>query len=193
MELLKPPSLLVASPQMSDEHFQKTVSLLVEHEEHGALAFVINRPSEVPLAAVLEKEEIPRHISTWMGGPVGRSRGLILTTDTSLETEDEDLLFPEFLISSSPDALARLIIHAEQHDPSATILYPYRFLIGHAGWGEGQLDQELLDHSSWLQLPFDAGLVFSTPWPRLWDTAIARLGVRLENFIVDTQRSTSIN
>ncbi len=185
MQHLSLPCLLIAAPTLQDENFASTVSLLVESTQHGALAFVVNRPSGLPLAAVLDSNtmEVPKNVPTWTGGPVGTNQGLILTNNTKTTIGPDDLCFEQFVISSSADTLDELINYARNFEKStsAGILYPYRFLVGHAGWGEGQLEAEIRD-GSWLQLPFDHKLVFGTPWATMYQAALNQLGAGTAGF-----------
>ncbi len=64
-----------------------------------------------------------------------------------------------------------LIRHALKSSPDPQM----RLVIGYAGWGPGQLDDELAA-SAWLMAPVKSDLVFDTPLERMWETAIRRLG-----------------
>ena len=202
LEKLKVPSLLVAMPQLQDPNFVRAVLLMVELNDEGAMGLILNRPSELPLAAVLDGPgiEIPRQVPTWTGGPVGTSHGLILTIDKNFPPAPDDITTPDFAVSSSEHCLANLINYAEDFDEEeakqqqskgAAVLYPYRFLVGYSGWGAQQLETEIKE-GSWISLPYDHDLVFNTPWPKLWDKAIAKLGIKPTD-ISTAQTSTYLN
>lgn len=201
LDNIKTPCILIAMPQLQDPNFARSVMLMVDFSEEGAMGFIINRPSELPLAAILKGPgiDIPKQIPTWTGGPVGISHGLILTTDCTFEQCDDDIIFPDFGISSSEHCLANLIDYAENFDEEEfraeqdghPLLYPYRFLVGYAGWGAGQLESELRD-GSWISLPYNHDLLFKTPWPKIWDEAMAKLGINPVD-IATAQPSTYLN
>lgn len=172
-------------PQLQDPNFWHSVILIIEQNRAGAYGFVINRPSEIPLAAVLKCEStrksaarIPTHIPTWNGGPIGTDNGLILTDQIYPGSCEEDVIGDRILLTSEKSALDHLIEFSETHHPDELTAsrYPFRFLIGYAGWGPGQLEEELRQ-GSWLQIEFNHTLVFDTPFGMIWDQAIASLGV----------------
>ena len=169
-------------PQLQDPNFWHTVLLIVQQDREGALGFIINRPSEVPLAAVLKEEDIkvPKQIPTWTGGPVGLENGLILADKLYDGAPEDDIVGDGILLTSHHQALTSLVTNAEDRCADITVplgsRHAYRFLIGYAGWGSKQLEDEVRQ-GSWLQLDYDHNLVFDTPWSTMWETAIANLGV----------------
>ena len=74
---------LIAMPGMDDPRFAKTVTLLCEHNEEGALGVIINRPTEMTLGTLLDnlkmtvEDLVIRHIPVYLGGPVQTERGFI--------------------------------------------------------------------------------------------------------------------
>ena len=85
------------------------------------------------------------------------------------EPVDEDAqtqIAPELYISTSIELLRKVI----QETPART-----RVLTGYAGWGPGQLDQEMAA-SAWLTVDVDPVLIFDTPADEMWDQALRRLG-----------------
>lgn len=203
---IKMPCLLVALPKLVDPNFHKSVVLLVEHSEEGAMGFVINRPSSVPLEELLCEDdvEVPTEIPAWYGGPLNTSNGLVLhkATDESNSSSDE-FLSDEIAISSSKESLKGLIEYAkivheqclsEQSEPSPTCqktaLYPFRFIAGYSGWEPNQLDQEIKE-GAWLQIPMDKEIIFYTPWQNIWDEVLNKIGVK--PFDIVSQGSNYIN
>ncbi len=161
--------LLVSMPQMLDPNFSRSVVLLAEYGKHGAFGLVVNRQMPEPAHAVIRAEppiDIRRDVHLFVGGPVEPSRAWVLTAHKELDPEALELASGVFL-SASPD----LIRHALQSPPDATL----RVIIGYAGWGAGQLDEELAS-SAWLMAPVDVNLVFDTPLDGMWEAAIRTLG-----------------
>ncbi len=178
-EQLTLPSLLIALPGLMDPQFVKSVVLLIQHNPDGALGFVLNRPMPLTLRDVVfqNRYQIPNHVPVWVGGPVGNTQGLVIHNqggDKAATAVDGDLR-----VSASEEAIDGLIQHVEDvkangHKKGA-VLFPYRFVIGYAGWGAKQLDGELKS-GAWYQKPLDEKLIFDTPWQEIWSKAIDDLG-----------------
>lgn len=61
-------------------------------------------------------------------------------------------------------------------------LYPYRFVVGFAGWDSKQLEEEIQE-GVWLQLPMDPELVFYTPWKEIWERALQKVGASVNTIV----------
>jgi putative transcriptional regulator len=200
---LKLPWLLVATPQLLDPNFKKKIVLIVEHGHHGSMGFVINQPIRTPLADLIvdSRMTIPRHLPAWYGGPVQGEHGIILHEGSSAPVKSTRTITSpgaqtnssvsqgEYLLSSSEEALTNLILNLDARHRDlklgvgeestlspGTRLYPFRFLVGYTGWRGGQLENEIRQ-GAWIQTPVSPQLVFDTPWPELWTTALALIGV----------------
>lgn len=163
------PTLLVAMPQLQDPNFSRSVVLLCEHRGDGAMGLVVNRPSN-RLASEIVAFEPPLDtgscLEVWLGGPVDPTRGwLLLGTPTGEGIE----IVPGVYLSASIDLLRKVV-------ETSDLVAHCRFLIGYAGWGPGQLDEELLA-SAWLTVPADRDFLFETPSEDMWELAIRRLGI----------------
>lgn len=169
------PSLLLAMPQLVDPNFNRSVVLLCKHNEEGALGFVVNRPVDTTASELLALDPAPesgRALTVWEGGPVSPERGWLLCRKP-LSDPDSSLEICDGLHMSSSQALLRQILEGDSREcePDRS-----RLLLGYAGWGPGQLDQEITA-SAWLIIPIDLDLVFETPPDELWHTAFRTLGV----------------
>lgn len=150
--------------------------------------------------------QIPPQIPVWQGGPVPIQQGLILQSDGGADGfrprigPGDTPLAPGVTLVSVENGLERLVAmesvrlevweelratgHADnmsrgQRLPGFDQLYPYRFLLGYAGWGPMQLDREIKE-GAWLQIALDRELLFNTPWNEVWDRAMADLGLTAE-------------
>lgn len=184
------PRLLIATPQLSDPNFKQSVVLIVDHKAEGAMGFVLNRPLSASLADLvkLPEQAIPVALPAWFGGPVDARSGLILTPKAHAGDDDAGAA-TAVSVSGSETLLARLVRKAanaaaggphlhvvgEPEEPSTGLLYPFRFLVGYAGWGAGQLEEELVQ-GAWIQVEATNELVFDTPWNELWERAISAVG-----------------
>lgn len=164
--------LLIAMPAMTDPNFAHTVTYICEHSAEGALGIVVNRPLELSLGAVLEQLDLtPKDAAlagqiVFYGGPVLPERGFVLHDsgsrfDSTLRVNDR------LSVTTSRDVLAAM---AEGKGPQHALV-----ALGYAGWGAGQLEQELGDNA-WLSVPADPRLIFDTPVEKRWDAAARAIG-----------------
>ncbi|MFI5367117.1 MAG: YqgE/AlgH family protein [Candidatus Binatia bacterium] len=165
------PTLLLAMPQMQDPNFARSVVLLCKHEREGAMGLVVNQRTETKVSSIVELEPPPQRdsgIEVWVGGPVEPRRGwLLLGYDPG--TEESIRVGEGFYLSASPTLLRGLI-------EAADVSLEQRFLLGYAGWGEGQLESELAA-SAWLTVEPTRRLVFGTSPEIMWEAAIRSLGI----------------
>lgn len=168
------PTLLLAMPQLRDPNFVRSVVLLCEHGDDGAVGFVVNRPTDARAADTVALDPPARGDSgmlLWTGGPVEPQRGfLLLGKDPGVA--DSECISDGFHLTSSPEVLRRLL----ETDAQELSRERCRLLLGYAGWGPRQLDAELAA-SAWLTVPPDPDLVFGTAAGEMWERAIRSLGV----------------
>lgn len=163
------PTLLLSMPQLQDPNFFKTVVLLCDYLPDGAFGLVLNRPTGAAASGMVKLEppvEGGNDLSLHTGGPVEPERGWILTGDEPSDA-DHRLIVPGLFLSTSPILLRRVL--ETRPAPRALIL------AGYAGWGPGQLDEELAQ-SAWLMCDVDLDLIFDIGADAMWETAIRRLG-----------------
>lgn len=159
------PCLLVASPLLLDPNFLHSVVLLVEHDGNGAMGVILNRPLPVSLQQICQESRLAfagdPEATAWRGGPVDPQRGVILVRGGLPEPEDTVLDFTDF-ISYRKDLLESLLV-----EPRAT----FRLFLGYAGWGPGQLDQELQE-GAWARVPLNPEWLMPDEPQELWSRAI---------------------
>jgi len=168
------PTLLLAMPQLRDPNFTRSVVLLCEHGDEGAIGFVVNRPTDVRAADSVALDPPVRSDSgllLWTGGPVEPQRGFLLLGDDP-GVSDSERISDGFHLTASVEVLRRLL----ETQPDELARQRCRLLLGYAGWAPGQLDSELTA-SAWLTASLDPALVFETPAPEMWERAIRSLGV----------------
>lgn len=163
------PTLLLSMPQMQDPNFARSVVLLCDYLPEGAFGLVLNRPTDEPASAMVQL--VPpiasgNDIVLGSGGPVEPQRGWILTAEQPEEPGYRTIV--EGLYLSTSPALLRRVLEIRPA-PRA------RVLAGYAGWGPGQLDEEL-ERSSWLMTDVTLDLVFDIDPAAMWETAIRRMG-----------------
>lgn len=164
---------LIAMPMLADPNFEKTVTLICQHTENGALGVVINRTTNLKVSEVLEQLSLPvdrlnnPDMPVYIGGPVQTERGLILHDD--MGDWDSTLSVSDTLcLTTSKDILEAI---AENRGPENCLL-----ALGYAGWGNGQLEREISENA-WLSGPVDNDIIFHTPVDERWLKAAEFLGV----------------
>ena len=174
---------LIAMPGLEDAIFSKSVVFMCEHSARGALGIVINKPSEITVAGLFDKVELPllrtdlTHDPVFQGGPVQVERGFVLHPQIRFDTEQADgraysstmAIAGGLAMTSSKDVLEAL----------STGGGPQKILVslGYSSWGEGQLESEL-GANSWLTVDADHAIIFDTPVEQRYDRALALLGVQ---------------
>jgi len=174
--------LLIAMPNLADSNFSQTVSYLCQHNEEGALAIVINRPTGMNLGTILEQMGINtssqkiKDTTIFAGGPVQQERGFIIhnkdakTWDSSISTSSITNL------TSSRDILEAI---AEDKGPDR-----YLIALGYAGWGAGQLEKEIINNA-WLTMPCEESILYTTAIEQRWSTAANKIGIDINQLTIN--------
>jgi putative transcriptional regulator len=164
------PCLLISSPQMKDPFFEGTVILLCQHDENGALGLVINRETSLSVQNVLEQLEIslPEHFTehtvNW-GGPVEPGAGFIVFPGAVPDDEGWNV-GDGIAVSPSRDQLIEALVQEQ----------PFLLCLGYAGWGAGQLDQEIAK-GSWLVTDVDMDIVLAADMDERYDSSLEQMGL----------------
>jgi putative transcriptional regulator len=161
----RPGRLLVASPQLLDPNFERSVVLLLDHDEAGSLGVVLNRPSPVLVGDVLGGWEglVGEPGVLFHGGPVSTDSALAVA---SLATGHEPVGFRRLFDDTG---ILDLDTPTELLDAA---IRGVRIFAGYAGWGAGQLTAEI-EEGSWYVVPLEDGDVFGPP-DRLWNRVLRR-------------------
>ena len=161
--------MLIAAPSMQDPNFVRTVVLICQHDEQGAVGLVINREGPVGIDDVLEKLEIDHSTTydspTWTGGPVRPGTGFVLWRG-QVEPDEGWNVGDGVAVSPSAERLVRL----------ATTGRPFALCLGYAGWSPGQLDREV-QTGSWLFTDVDRNIILEQPLEERYELALSRLGL----------------
>ena len=167
--------LLVAMPGIGDPRFEHAVILICAHQADHAMGLRLDRPAPgVDLRTVLEKLEMPDadrapDQPVLVGGPVDRERGFVLHTDDWTAPDASMPAGEGLAITATREALAALT-NAETR-PGRSVL-----VLGYAGWGEGQLEDELTENV-WLTAEPTLELLFDDDHATKWSRALAGIGV----------------
>ena len=158
-------SLLLAAGGLFDPNFRRTVVLIAEHGEEGALGLVLNRPARLrvqdaaPLLSGLVEPEAP----LFVGGPVQPQAVLVLAEFTDSVLADRPVVGTVGFADPDLDPdVVQGIVRA-------------RVFAGYSGWGPGQLEGEM-GESAWIVEPALPDDVFTSEPERLWTTVLRRKG-----------------
>lgn len=161
------PGLLIAMPQLKDPNFAKSVVLLLEHNEDGAFGVVVNNP--IPATVTLQGDDgepIPVVGNVFLGGPVSPHVCMVVH-GPGWQCERTQTVV-EGLCMSEPSAAMPSLLEQEE--------VPFRFIMGYAGWGAGQLESEMA-RGAWLCSPVTAELTLNEEPDNQWNAVIRSLGV----------------
>ena len=166
---------LIAMPHLADSHFAQALVYLVEHNRDGAMGLIINRPSGLNLADILEQLRPDEPAGTsglktpvYAGGPVQTDRGFVMHPGDGRFQATLEL--GELAVTTSQDVLFAI---ADGHGPDRHLI-----ALGYAGWEAGQLEAELVDNV-WLSCPAQSDIIFELPYEQRLAAAAASLGVDL--------------
>ena len=163
-------------PTLMDPNFFRSVTYICEHNSQGAMGIVINQTVELTLAEVIEHLGFPSiegaHLlqKVYRGGPVETERGFVL--HKPIGHWESTLSVTETIgLSTSNDIVEAM---ARGEGPTQCLV-----ALGYAGWGAGQLEQELTENS-WLSAPADDSVLFDTDVDNRWEAAAALMGVDIK-------------
>jgi putative transcriptional regulator len=148
-----------------DANFWRTVVLIVEHSEDGALGLVLNRPSETTVGeAVSELQQVlDVDDPLYVGGPVQPSALIVLA---EFERPDDAALIAFEDIG--------VLANGAQDEPELAVRRGRAF-VGHAGWGPGQLDDEV-ERGDWIMEAAQREDAFTAAPLQLWESVLTRKG-----------------
>lgn len=170
-------TLLASAPSLADPNFMHTVVLMIQHSDEGAYGLVVNKKSAFAIGELLPDHPLlggstfPVH---W-GGPVGGDTLQILHRAPEILPGGMELGEGLFL-GAELDAVGRFVV--AEPDAAARQL---RFLLGYSGWGERQLDQELVTES-WLPAATKGDLVFEAEQESTWRRVVQSVGGEARGF-----------
>lgn len=161
--------LLVATPDLLDPNFTRTVLLVLEHSAEGAVGVVLNRPSETPLDEGMPGWALLAATPTrvFVGGPVEPDAAIGLGRVPSGRPGTSD---------QRPEPLFGEVCSVDLgSDPMLSVddVEVVRVFAGYAGWGPGQLDDEVAA-DGWFVVDRDDGDVFTSAPDTLWRDVLRR-------------------
>ncbi len=167
--------LLVATPALGDPNFARSVVLVAEHGPDGAMGLILNRPLGVTVreAVPILGEFVADDEAVHQGGPV-QPEAVMALADFVDGARAAAIAFGSvgFLPADADETL----------DPATVVRA--RVFAGYAGWGPGQLEDEL-EEEAWVDVPAEIGDCFADDPDGLWRAAIRRHGGELAVFALE--------
>jgi len=163
---------LMAMPGMVSGPFAGALVYVCEHSGKGALGLVINRPTDLTLGSLLEKIDLKLDTQesldapVYFGGPVQTDRGFVLHRPAGKYSSS--LVLSNLALTTSRDVLEAV---AEGKGPDKLLV-----TLGYAGWGAGQLEDELAQNA-WLTVEANSDILFETPAEDRYPAAMRLLGI----------------
>jgi putative transcriptional regulator len=157
--------LLIASPALLDPNFRRTVVLVTEHTDEGAAGLVLNRPSPAEVVELVPQLEplVEDGEQVWLGGPVQQDAVLVLGEFV----DPDDAAVPLFGALGFPSL--------DEPDEVVPATTRRRVFAGYAGWGAGQLEDELA-REDWIVEPALPDDAFTDKPDALWSDVLRRKG-----------------
>jgi putative transcriptional regulator len=145
------------------------------------MGIVINQPLDIPFTELLQQLDIefPQNLpeaTVFAGGPVQAQAGFILHSAEG-EWQSSIHINDALCLTSSKDVLCAI---GSGHGPEKSSL-----LLGYAGWGAGQLEQEIMENA-WLTAPVSSEIIFDIPVEKRWAAAAKSIGVDLSRLSSET-------
>ena len=165
---------LISMPGIEDDRFARSIIYLCVHTPDQAMGVTLNRPAEgLSLGDILKTLDMPvpraADEPVLIGGPVERERGFVLHTDDYMCEQSSLPVAGGVALTATKDVLKA--ISGGESGPRKAIL-----AMGYAGWGPGQLEQEIRNNV-WLTCEADEGLLFDPNPVDKWSRALAKIGV----------------
>ncbi|MGQ0521019.1 MAG: YqgE/AlgH family protein [Actinomycetota bacterium] len=163
--------LLVATPVLGDPNFDRTVVLVLEHSAEGAVGLVLNRPSETAVGEPLpEWDDVTASPAViFVGGPVSQSA--VIGLARGRDPASTEVWRPVV-------AGVGIVDLAGSPEEVAAAVEDLRLFAGYAGWGDGQLEEEIDAGAWWVVDAAPADVLGARP-ERLWSAVLGRQPGRL--------------
>jgi putative transcriptional regulator len=174
--------LLIATPLVGSPGFARSVIFMCAHDAQGAMGIIINHIIEnISYKELFEQLSIERkgtldRLPVHYGGPVEINRGFVIYHFDDVPHPDTMLTVNDIAISSSLHVLREI---AAGRGPKERIL-----ALGYAGWGAGQLEQEM-EANSWISVPADRDLIFDADNETKWRRAAQSQGIDISKLTSD--------
>jgi len=172
---------LIAMPNLLDPNFFHSVTFICEHNANGAMGIVINQPVDLSVGELIEQmgHSAPHSAladaPVYRGGPVDIERGFVVHRPIG-EWASTLPVGGIIGVTTSNDIITAM---AEDRGPAQCLV-----ALGYAGWGAGQLEEEIRDNA-WLNGPANEDILFNVPVEQRWEAAAALIGININQLSGD--------
>jgi putative transcriptional regulator len=178
--------LLIAMPGMPDPRFERSVVFMCVHSENGAMGLIVNKPfAGLGFGELMRKLEIEvtarnSESPVLFGGPVETEKGFVLHSG-EYASDDATLSVTDGVsLTATRDVLCAI---GDGSGPQNWL-----FALGYAGWGAGQLEDEIAANG-WVHCEADRHLLFEVAHESRWRASLAKLGIDLSGLSAEAGRA----
>lgn len=163
---LSQPMILVATPELADPIYARTVLVVAPLGGGQHIGFIVNRPTEMTLGKMFPQDAASQRVRepVYLGGPVRPELIFALVERASSPGGRALPVMPGLYAAIEQKTVDNII----RNEPSDT-----RFVAGFVAWQEGELSDEL-ENGAWYVMPPDAHLVLDNPVQGLWQELVRR-------------------
>ncbi len=161
-------SFLIANPRLQDPNFNRTVVLICEYNKDGAFGLIVNRALNIPVIELLKDPPPENKSKAFNGGPVQTNHLFYLHSDNGQENNSKKICEGVYL-GGEANCLNKLLTTEDSENISC------RLYLGSAGWGAGQLDEEM-KINSWIISPAKESFVFHPHPGKVWQEILRSMG-----------------
>jgi putative transcriptional regulator len=162
--------ILISEPFMLDPNFKRSVILLTEYSEAGALGFILNHPGEFLLGDILPEVSYS-DLPVFIGGPVANNT--LHFIHRCPEKIGEGIAIGDGIFWGGDFETVKELIKHYNLKPSEI-----RFFTGYSGWTPEQLDNEIKEDSWIVANQIKTETIFNNNEDTLWREAVIGLGQR---------------
>jgi putative transcriptional regulator len=173
-------NLLLATPFLNDANFVRSVILLCDLEDQGSVGFVINKPSILNLGDLVKELDF-LECEVFVGGPVEQNTLHFIYFGNQLISDSKFLAEGIWWGGDFPT----LIHHLKNHQLNVNQV---RFFLGYSGWGQGQLQTELVEDTWVVYSGTTTTTVFESSSDQIWRLLMKEMGGEFEiqaNYPID--------
>ena len=169
--------ILISMPHMNDPFFSKSVVYICEHGNGGAMGMIVNKNLDAPeLREIFDKFfKVEKSFNliksnTFLGGPVLLEKAIILH-HSDYSSPNSIPISKSVSLTSDQGALEELKREEK---------FPFKLMLGHAGWSAGQLEREI-ENGDWLIQSTTSDFIFNLPPKQMWEHAAESIGLDINS------------
>lgn len=164
--------LLISEPFLSDAYFQRSVVLLVEHDESGSIGLVLNKKSNLTLNSFFPEFKNSPDIPIYIGGPVASNSLFYIHTLGDAIIPESFKVADGLFFSGEFEAMKEYLLYSQDND----LAHRVKFFLGYSGWDANQLKEEITQNSWLVSNHIDIYQIMQSSSDSSWIKAVDNLG-----------------